>query len=64
MALCDKSLKERIVSNLKAAGFKAGKHSQFEVLSQAIASAVVQEIQSNSEVSVTGGSSSGIYKVK
>ncbi len=64
MALCNKSLKERIVTNLKAAGFETGEHSQFEVLSHAIASAVVDEIQSNSEVSVTGGSSSGTYKVR
>jgi hypothetical protein len=41
----------------------AGEHAQASVLAQAIANAVVDEIQANAEVGVTGGSSAGKYKV-
>ncbi len=63
MALSESSLSDRIVQNLEGAGFKQGEHSQFKQLADAIAKAVVAEIQANADVKVTGGSSSGTYKV-
>ncbi len=63
MALSDSSLSSKIVSNLEGLGFKQGEHANFDKLAQAVAKAVVAEIQSNAEVAVTSGSSAGSYKV-
>ncbi len=63
MALDQNSLSQRITQALKASGFKQGEHSQFTTLADAIAKAVVDEIQANAQVVVAGGSSSGSYKV-
>lgn len=65
MALTNASLKARIVSELQAQGFVTeGEHVFTAQLAQAIANAVVAEIQASAEVPVTGGSSAGTYKVK
>lgn len=64
MALSVHSLKQRIVAAMEAQGATAaGDHSWVGRFAEAIASAVVAEIQQNAEVQVTGGSSAGTYKV-
>ncbi|MGS0824822.1 hypothetical protein ACVBIO_03340 [Shewanella sp. 0m-8] len=64
MALSQSSLKGKIVSELEARGFTAnGEHAFAAKMAEAIAAAVVAEITSNAQVQVTGGSSSGTYKV-
>lgn len=50
MALDKTRLKDRIKSNLRAAGFQEGAHAQFEQLAKAIADAVVEEVQEEAEV--------------
>jgi hypothetical protein len=65
MALSKSALKSRIVSEMKAQGAtETGEFSWVNRLAEAIANAVVDEVQSNAEVPVTGGSSAGNYKVK
>jgi hypothetical protein len=65
MALSKSALKSRIISEMKAQGATAaGEHSWVNRMAEAIANAVVDEVQSNAEVPVTGGSSAGNYKVK
>lgn len=65
MALSKPQLKNRIVSEMQAQGATAsGQHSWVNRMAEAIANAVVDEIQSNAAVPVTGGSSSGTYKVQ
>ncbi|WP_302141740.1 hypothetical protein [Halomonas alkalicola] len=65
MALSKSSLEERVASELAALGAtRQGEHSWVNRLAKAIANAVVDEIQSNAEVPVTGGSSAGTYKVE
>ncbi len=64
MALTKASLKQKIITAMEAEGANAsGEHSWVERFAEAIASAVVDEIQQNAEVTVTGGSSAGTYKV-
>lgn len=64
MALSHSSLKQRIIAAMESQGAKAsGEHSWVSRFAEAIASAVVAEIQANAEVAVTGGSSAGTYKV-
>jgi len=64
MAMSKSALKGRIVSEMEAAGATAaGPYSWVERLAEAIASAVVDEIQQNAQVPVPGGSSAGSYKV-
>lgn len=41
-----------------------GEHSWVSRMAEAIANAVVDEVQANAEVPVTSGSSAGQYKVK
>lgn len=54
MALSSESLKNRVVSKMEAAGFDtANEHSKAADMAQAIAEAVVEEIQANGVVSVT-----------
>lgn len=65
MALSKAQLKNRIITEMQAQGATAtGEHSWVNRMAEAIANAVVDEVQSNAEVPVTGGSSAGNYKVK
>ena len=65
MALSKSQLKGRIVSEMQAQGATAsGEHSWVNRMAEAIANAVVDEVQANADVPVTGGSSAGTYKVK
>lgn len=65
MALSKSQLKNRIVTEMEAQGATAnGEHSWVNRMAEAIANAVVDEIQSNAEVPVTGGSSAGNYGVE
>ncbi len=64
MPLSKDQLKGRIVSEMQAIGAStAGPHSWVERMADAIATAVVDEIQQNAQVPVTAGSSAGTYKV-
>jgi len=64
MALSKSSLKGRVESELVAVGFDiSNEHCASSKMAQAIANAVIDEITSNGQVVVTGGSSSGTYKV-
>ncbi|ELM6621472.1 hypothetical protein Q2Y23_002434 [Vibrio fluvialis] len=64
MALSKASLKERLISELQAQGFVTeGEHAMAGRMAEAIANAVVDEITLNAQVPVTGGSSTGTYKV-
>lgn len=65
MALSKSQLKNRIVSEMRAQGAtSSGQYSWVNRMAEAIANAVVDEIKSNAEVPVTGGSSAGTYKVE
>ena len=65
MALSKAQLKNRIISEMQAQGATAtGEHSWVNRMAEAIANAVVDEVQNNAEVPVTGGSSAGNYKVQ
>lgn len=65
MALSKEQLKWRIVAEMEALGASAtGEHSWVERFAEAIANAVVDEIQSNAEVPISGGISAGTYKVQ
>lgn len=65
MALSKTQLKNRIISEMQTQGATAtGEHSWVTRLAEALANAVVDEIQTNAEVPVTGGSSAGQYKVQ
>lgn len=65
MALSKAQLKSRIISEMQAQGATAtGEHSWVNRMAEAIANAVVDEVQSNAEVPVTSGSSAGTYKVE
>jgi len=64
MALSDSSLKTKIVAELQAQGFDTGNEfAKTQQMAEAIAKAVVDEITSNAEVVVAGGSSAGSYQV-
>jgi hypothetical protein len=65
MALSKAGLKSRIVTEMQAAGANAsGEHSWVNKMAEAIANAVVDEIQANAVVPVTSGSSAGSYPVQ
>ena len=65
MALSKSSLKGRIITEFEARGATAtGKYSWVEKMAEAIANAVVDEVQQSAQVPVSGGSSAGSYKVK
>ncbi|QTN40915.1 hypothetical protein [Marinobacter salsuginis] len=65
MALSKSQLKTRIINEMKAQGAKeTGQYSWVERMAEAISNAVVDEIQANAQVPVTGGSSAGTYKVE
>jgi hypothetical protein len=64
MAITSASLKSKIETQLTAQGFEInGEHAMVSKMAQAIAIAVVDEITSNAEVVISGGSSSGNYAV-
>ncbi len=64
MAISKASLKSKIVSELESQGFVVtGPHAMVGKMAEAIANAVIDEITSNAEVAVIGGSSAGSYKV-
>ena len=53
-----------IIVNLESHGFTAGgEHGMAEKMAEAIADAVVDHIQAAADVTVSGGSSAGTYKV-
>lgn len=65
MALSKGQLKSRIITEMKNQGATStGQYSWVERMAEAISNAVVDEIQSNAQVPVTGGSSAGTYKVE
>lgn len=65
MALSKSQLKNRIVSEMEAQGATAsGQHSWVNRMAEAIANAMVDEIQANAQVPVTDGSSAGTYGVE
>lgn len=65
MALSKSQLKARIVSEMESQGATStGKYSWVEKMAEAISNAVVDEIQQNAQVPVTGGSSAGTYQVQ
>jgi hypothetical protein len=65
MALSKSQLQQRIVSEMQAQGATAsGRHSWVNAMAEAIANAVVDEIQANAEAQVSGGSSSGSHPVQ
>ena len=65
MAITSASLKSKIEIELTSAGFVlTGEHAQASAMAQAIANAIIDEITSNAQVVVAGGSSAGTYQVK
>lgn len=65
MALSKQQLKDRIINEMAAQGATpSGEFSWVGRMAEAIAGAVVDEIQSNAEVPVSSGSSSGTYPVE
>ncbi|MDW6093149.1 hypothetical protein SBX64_11365 [Vibrio rhizosphaerae] len=64
MAINADTLEGVIIQKLENAGFRTAiKHAYAQVMVKAIAQAVVEHIQGQAEVNVTGGSSAGVYKV-
>jgi len=64
MAIENLSLKGRIIKAMNKLGFVTeGEFAMGAQLAEAIANAVVDEIQQNAVVTVTNGSSAGEYKV-
>lgn len=65
MALSKPQLKQRIITEMQAQGANpSGAHSWVDRMAEAIANAVVDEVQRNAVVNVAGGSSSGSYRVQ
>ena len=65
MALSKSALKSKIEAEMVKGGIViSGEFAQASVLAQAIANAVVDEIQANAEANVIGGSSAGKYKIE
>ena len=64
MAMETGGLEALIVQTMEAGGFKTtGEHAYAGKLARALAEAIVPYIKANAEVVVSGGSSSGTYKV-
>lgn len=67
MALSKAALKGRIITELQALALALGLNitdsAQLERFAEALANAVVDEIQANAEVTIPGGSSAGSYGV-
>ncbi|AGB11040.1 TPA: hypothetical protein ACPVYA_004270 [Vibrio parahaemolyticus] len=64
MALDSDKTTDKALTKLQAAGFVVdGEFSKQREFVQAIVEAVIEDIQADAEVQVTGGSSAGSYKV-
>lgn len=64
MAISKASLKQKIETELKAKGFVLdGEFAMAGMMAEAIANAVVDEINQNAKVIVESGSSAGSYNV-
>ena len=64
MALSKTSLKQKLETELKAQGFVLdGEFAMAGMMAEAIANAVVDEINQNAKVVVESGSSAGSYKI-
>lgn len=64
MALSTTSLKSKMIANLKAQGFKVDEsHCMMNQMADAIAVAIIEEITTNAQAQVVGGSSSGPHKI-
>ncbi|EKO3371275.1 hypothetical protein RDG65_001286 [Vibrio fluvialis] len=65
MALSKSSLKAKLISELQAQGFVTeGEHAMAGKMAEAIANAVVDEIQANAKANVTSGSSAGNWPIQ
>ena len=65
MALSKSSLKSKIVSELNAQGFVTeGEYAMAQKMAEAIANAVVDEIQANAKATVQSGSSAGAWPIQ
>ena len=65
MALSKSSLKSKIISELNAQGFVTeGEHAMAQKMAEAIANAVVDEIQANAKATVQSGSSAGTWPIQ
>lgn len=65
MALDKMVLKDKIIQEVESFGFSTeGEHSRFAEFAEAIATAVVDHIQSSAVVTVDKGSSAGGYSVE
>jgi hypothetical protein len=65
MALSKSALKGRIISEFEAQGAVAsGDHSWVDEFAEALANAIVDEIQANAKAVITGGSSAGSYSIE
>ncbi len=64
MALSKASLKSKIEAELISGGIViSGEFAQASVLAQAIANAVIDEINENAQADITSGSSAGAYSI-
>lgn len=65
MALSKSQLKQRIISELESRGFVTdGEFAMAALMAEAIANAVVDEIQANAKALVSSGSSSGDWPIQ
>lgn len=65
MALSKSSLEDKIITELEAQGFiTEGEHAMAGKMAQAIANAVVDEIQANAKAAVSSGSSAGNWPIQ
>lgn len=65
MALSKESLKGRIIAEFQKKGGDAGnQHSWFDEFAEAIAAAIVDEIQANAKATVSSGSSAGSWPIQ
>lgn len=65
MALSKTGLKQRILTELTAKGFTVtGEHARNADYAEAIANAIVDEIQANAKALVSSGSSSGNWPIQ
>ena len=65
MALSKDSLKDRIIAEFQKKGADAGnQHSWFNEFAEAIAAAIVDEMQANAKTDVKSGSSAGSWPIQ
>lgn len=64
MALSASSWESELVAEFKAAGFKVDEtHCMIKIMAKVIAKVSVNQITTNAEANVAGGSSSGKHKI-